>query len=130
MKKYKPIIIVFGEPNSVFLEILFKSLNKKIFSPIILIGSKKILEFHMKKLNFKKKIIDLNYDIIGNYTLSNKTINLIDVHYNFKNKFEKKISDNSKKYIEKSFKIAFELIKKGISSKLINGPISKKKIFK
>ena len=126
MKKYKPIIIVFGEPNSIFLEILFKSLNKKILSPIILIGSKKILEFHMKKLNFKKKILDLNSNKIENHHLSNKTINLVDIHYNFKNKFEKKISNNSKKYIEKSFKIAFDFIKKGISSKLINGPISKK----
>ena len=126
MKKYKPIIIVFGEPNSIFLEILFKSLHKKILSPIILIGSKKILEFHMKKFNFKKKILDLNSDKIENHYLSNKTINLIDIHYNFKNKFEKKISNNSKKYIEKSFRIAFDLIKKGISNKLINGPISKK----
>ena len=39
---------------------------------------------------------------------------------------KKKISNNSKKYIEKSFRIAFDLIKKGISNKLINGPISKK----
>jgi len=126
LKRYKPIIIVFGEPNSVFLEILFKSLNKKISSPIILIGSKKILEFHMNKFKFNKKIFDLNSDKIGTYNLSNKTINLIDVNYNFKNKFEKKISNYSKKYIEKSFKVSFELIKKGISNKLINGPISKK----
>ena len=55
MKKYKPIIIVAGEPNSVFLEILFKSLNKKILSPIILICSKKIIKFQMKKLKIKKK---------------------------------------------------------------------------
>ena len=27
--KYKPILIVAGEPNSVFLEIFFKSLKKK-----------------------------------------------------------------------------------------------------
>ena len=80
----------------------------------------------MKKFNFKKTIQDLNFDKIENLVLSNKTINLIDIHYNFKDKFEKKISNNSKKYIEKSFKIAFNFIKKGISSKLINGPISKK----
>ena len=27
--KYKPILIVAGEPNSIFLEIFFKSLKKK-----------------------------------------------------------------------------------------------------
>ena len=37
---YKPIIIVAGEPNSIFSEIFFKSLNiKKFKSPIILIAS-------------------------------------------------------------------------------------------
>ena len=33
---YKPIIIVAGEPNSIFLEIFFKSIKKKYKSPIIL----------------------------------------------------------------------------------------------
>ena len=37
---YKPIIIVAGEPNSVFFEIFFKVIKKKIKSPIILIASK------------------------------------------------------------------------------------------
>ena len=37
---YKPIIIVGGEPNSIFSEIFFKSLKiKKFKSPIILIAS-------------------------------------------------------------------------------------------
>ena len=40
-----------------------------------------------------------------------------------------KISKKSNKFIENCFKIAFELIKKKKSYKLINGPISKK-IFK
>ena len=38
--KYKPIIIVAGEPNSIFLEIFFKSIKyKKFKSPLILISS-------------------------------------------------------------------------------------------
>ena len=89
MKKYKPIIIVAGEPNSVFLEILFKSFKKKICSPIILISSKKVLKFHMKKFKFKKKVIDLNLNRINKYIFSNKSINLINVDYDFQNKFEK-----------------------------------------
>ena len=46
--KNKPIILIAGEPYSIFFEIFFKSLKnkniKKIRSnPIILIGSKKLL---------------------------------------------------------------------------------------
>jgi 4-hydroxythreonine-4-phosphate dehydrogenase len=37
----KPILIIAGEPNSIFLEIFFKTLKKKIINnPIILIVSK------------------------------------------------------------------------------------------
>ena len=58
----KSILIVNGEPNSVFLEIFFKALNnKKIKSPIILISSEKILKFQMKNFNFKKKIKMIDY---------------------------------------------------------------------
>ena len=50
--KNKPIIVVSGEPYSVFLEIFFKSLkNKKIKNirrPIILIGSADLLVQQMK----------------------------------------------------------------------------------
>ena len=47
----KPILIVAGEPYSVFLEIYFKSLKKKIKdlkNPIILICSKDLLLKQMK----------------------------------------------------------------------------------
>ena len=58
---YKPIIIVHGEPNSIFLEIFFKSLKfKKIKSPIILISSHKLIKLQMKKLKFFKKINIIN----------------------------------------------------------------------
>jgi len=53
----KPIIIVAGEPNSVFLEIFFKSLKfKKYKSPLIIVCSKKLLQEQMKKLKFNYKI--------------------------------------------------------------------------
>ena len=55
--KNKPIIILNGEPNSVFLEIFFKSLkNKNYKSPIILVSSYELIKFYMKKLKFSKKI--------------------------------------------------------------------------
>ena len=54
---YKPILIVQGEPNSIFLEIFFKSIKfKKYKNPLILICSLRLLKFHMKKLKFKKKL--------------------------------------------------------------------------
>ncbi len=58
---FDPILIINGEPNSVFSEILFKSFKKlKIKKPIILISSFKLLKLQMKKLNydFKIKILD------------------------------------------------------------------------
>ena len=52
----KAIIIVCGEPKSVFLEILFKALKKHLYnSPIILITSLKLLKNQMKNLNLKEK---------------------------------------------------------------------------
>ena len=127
---YKPIILIAGEPNSIFFEILFKVLkNKKIKSPLILIASYKILSLQMKKLNFKKNIKYLNLEKINDYKLNNNSINLINVDYNQKKAFEK-ISNKSNKYVKKCFEIAIILIKSKISNKIINGPISKKNFLK
>ena len=124
--KFSPILIVAGEPNSVFLEIFFKSIKQKKFkSPIILIASKKILKLQMIKLKFKKKIKNLNINKLNYSKLDNKYINLIDVNYNSNKPFEK-ITKKSNQYIKESFEVAFKLLKKGISKKFINGPISKK----
>ena len=123
---YSPILILNGEPNSVFSEIFFKTLKKgKIKSPIILISSNKILKKQMKKLNFKKKIKLVNYKNLNSLKLDNKVINLIDIDFNQKNPFEK-ISKKSNKFIYKSFQIAFEILREGNIKKFINGPISKK----
>ena len=122
----EPIIIVAGEPNSIFLEIFFKSIKKKIYNrPLIIIVSKKLLEEQMKKLGFLFKIntIDQNFKYFDN--LDNKKINLIDVKYKFNKCFEK-ISSNSNSYIEKTFRIALKILIQNKFSKFINGPISKK----
>ena len=48
----KPIIIINGEPNSIFLEILLKSLKAKSYkSPLVLISSLKLFKFYTKKFN-------------------------------------------------------------------------------
>ncbi len=122
----KSIVIVAGEPNSIFLEIFFKSLKKiKIKKPLILIASYKIVKLQMKKLNFNKKIKIIDFQDFSNLKLNNKNINLINVNYNQSKAF-KNISSKSNKYIQNSFEIAFKLIKKNNLSRLVTGPISKK----
>ena len=125
-----PIIIVAGEPNSIFLEIFFKSLKfKKYKSPLIIVCSKKLLQGQMKKLKFNYKINIVDKDFAKLDALNNKQINLVDVNYNFKRCFEK-ISNKSNDYIKNCFDIALEILKRDKLTKFINGPISKKHFLK
>ena len=125
-----PILIVSGEPNSVFIELFFKVFNNnKIKSPMILISSKRLLNLQMKKLGFKNKIRLINASKLESYKLNNKTINLIDVKHNPDKAFEK-ISSKSNVFIKNSFELAFKIIKKYNIVKFINGPISKKYFLK
>jgi|TARA_B110000238_G_scaffold9537_1_gene9747 4-hydroxythreonine-4-phosphate dehydrogenase len=126
----KPIIIVAGEPNSVFLEIFFKCKKKiNIKKPIVLIASKKLLLLQMKKLGFDFEVNLINANKLKFNLLDNKKINLIDVEFKF-NKIFDKISDNSNPYINESFRIALKILKEKNCSGLINGPISKKHFLK
>ena len=126
---YSPILILNGEPNSIFLEIFFKVLKtKKINNPIILISSKKLIELQMRKLKFKKNIKVLEVSKLNKYKLNNKSINLIDVKYTPHKAFDK-ITKKSNIFIKKSFEIAFKILEKGKIKKFINGPISKKKFL-
>ena len=128
--KFKPIIIVPGEPNSIFFEIFFKSLkNKKLKSPIILITSKKLFEKQAKFFKFKIRTIEIDYSKKKIKKVYPNTINLINVNYDQKKIFEK-ISDKSNRYIKKCFDIALDLLGKKISNKFLNGPISKKFFLK
>ena len=123
---YKPIIIIAGEPNSIFFEIFFKSITTNYFkSPLIIIASKELMSQQMKKLGFNLKINLITEDYSNMSRLNNKKINIINVNYNFKKPFEK-ISPKSNDYIAECFKLALRLIKKNKYLKLINGPISKK----
>jgi len=123
---YKPIIIVAGEPNSVFFEIFFKSITKNYFkSPLIIIASEELLSQQMKILGFDLKINLINENYSNMNKLDNKKINIINVNYNFKEPFEK-ISQKSNNYINECFKLALRIIRKNKYLKLINGPITKK----
>jgi 4-hydroxythreonine-4-phosphate dehydrogenase len=126
----EPIIIVCGEPNSIFLEIFFKSLKLNTYkSPLIIIVSKKLLQEQMKKLGFAFKINDINKKIKDFSKLNNSKINLVNVDYKFKKCFEK-ITSKSNKYINNTFETALNIIKQNNLSKFINGPISKKYFLK
>ena len=126
----EPIIIVGGEPNSVFLEIFFKSLKTNTYkSPMIIITSKKLLQEQMKKLDFNFKINDIGKELKDFSKLTNKKINLINIDYKFKNCFEK-ITNKSNDYINETFKVALNFMKQNNLSKFINGPVSKKSFLK
>tara|TARA_B100000767_G_scaffold25462_1_gene22361 strand:+ start:185 stop:1147 length:963 start_codon:yes stop_codon:yes gene_type:complete len=126
--KTKPIIIISGSIKSVFLEIFFKSLKKKYQSPLILICCKNYLYNYMKKNNLKNEIKILDIQKIKKKKISNNKINLIDVPLEKSNNedLNKKLINQ---YIKKSFDVAFELINKKITHKLINGPINKKEFL-
>ena len=64
---YKPIIIVAGEPNSIFFELFFKVIKKKIKSPIILIASKKLITKQAKILKNK-----ISFNIINEFEVIKK----------------------------------------------------------
>ena len=127
---YKPIIVIAGEPHSIFLEIFFKAKKINNFKrPIVIIVSKKLLVQQMKRLgfNFKINLIDQNKKNFDN--LDNKKINLINVDFKFKKIFDK-ISDKSNLYIAECFTLGLKLLKKNKCADLINGPISKKNFLK
>ncbi len=127
--KNKPILIVAGEPESIFFEILFKVLRSNKFkSPLILIASLQIIKSQMKKYNFKKKIKLVDPNNLDSYKIDNNTINLINVIFNFKNKSYHKIA-KSNLYIKNCFDIAFKILKSGFSNKFLNGPIDKSKFL-
>ena len=127
--KFNPIIVVSGEPYSIFLELFFKVYSSKLIKtynrPLILIASKKLILNQMKILGYKFNINLINQNMLNKKILDNQKINLIDVNFNYKNK-NNKISFKSKKYINTCFDVALKLMKNKIGFALINGPISKK----
>jgi len=124
--KDKPIIIVGGEPNSIFLEIYLKSFKKNRFKKAnILILSKKLLLSQMKFFKYNFKVNTINKDQIDYKNIKRNEINIIDVELEFRKPFDK-ISSNSNKYIEECFRISLKLLRLNNFSGLINGPISKK----
>lgn len=125
-----PILIVAGEPNSIFSEILvksFKHYNKQ--RPIILFISKRLLVEQLNKINLKLQLHFIKSKNKQILKLSKKKLNIIDVNYKFNKPFEKP-SSKSNKYIEECFDKAINLAKTMSIAGLINGPINKNYFLK
>ena len=122
---FSPIIIVGGEPQSIFIEIFIKAVKKlkKNKKPIILISSKEILKKNMRKFKKHLKINNLKKDFSN---IHKKRINLINIDYKSFSFAKKRITSKSNLYLNNSFKEALKFMKKKRCSGLINGPISKK----
>ncbi len=124
--KNKFIIIVCGDPQSTFNEILIKSFKNKIFRnvkfPIIIVCSRRLFQNELKK--FKTKVSLKKFDFQNN--LRKKNIYIFDIPLDYKNlSLEKKNS-----YIKKSFEIGLNFLKNNKSSVLLNGPVSKSNFLK
>ena len=124
---FRPIIIVGGEPQSIFLEIFLKALKKNSLDSIILISSKDVLKKNIEKFkkNLKLNLLNKNFS-----NIKKGKINLVDINYKKFSFSKKKITNISNSFIEKSFDKAIEIIKKNSCSALINGPVSKKSFLK
>tara|TARA_B100000035_G_scaffold80908_1_gene67815 strand:- start:1077 stop:2009 length:933 start_codon:yes stop_codon:yes gene_type:complete len=115
-----PILIVPGEKKSIFFEIFFKSLKSNSFSsPMILICDKKKLDKEVKKYKYKKHIEQIRLDQIYLKKFNKKKLYVVNVE-----------CKNSTIYVNDCFKVAFKFIKKGLTKKMINGPINKTKTLK
>ena len=82
----KPLIIVAGEPYSIFSEIFLKLYSKKIKKlkiPIILVVSKKLFTKQMLSLNYSLKLNSIKTSYILKTKIDNNFINLIDVKFKF-----------------------------------------------
>ena len=123
--KNKSLVIICGDPESTFNEILIKTLKNKVLRnkkfPIILICSKKLLKSELQKLKTKINLQDFK----GQNCFLKNNIYLVDIPLNNNN-----LSSTKKNsYINKSFETGLNLIKKN-SLALINGPISKTTFLK
>ena len=124
--KNKSIVIINGDPESTFNEILIKTLKNKVLRnigfSIILVCSEKLFKDELKRLN--KRINFQKFE--SNNSLSKNNIYIVDVPLSYKNLSTK----NKNFYIRKSFNVGLSLLKENSSLVLINGPISKSTFLK
>ncbi len=124
----KYILIVMGEPYSIFSEIIGKYFIKKnkFNKKVIIIGNKELLQKQLKKL---KIFFHIN-EIISLKEAKKNIVNIINVKFVHK-KIYSNISSKSNRYIKECFDLSLKIIKDYKNEcVLINGPISKKTFLK
>ncbi len=124
--KNKSVVIICGDPESTFNEILIKTLKNKVYKnskfPIIIICSERLFRSELKKLKTK-----INFQKYENGTnLHKNQIYIIDIPL----KKGKLSLIKKNEYIKKSFDVGLNLLKKNNLPALINGPISKATFLK
>ena len=118
------VLVVLGEPNSIFSEILAKFFYSKKFKlfkkKIIIIGNIKLFKEQTSLMGY-----NFNFHEINNLDRAmRKKINFINIEYQFKQPFEEN-NKKSKIYLQHCFKKSLDILKKNKNLVLINGPISK-----
>ena len=124
--KNKSVVIICGDPESTFNEILIKTLKNKVYKntkfPTIIICSERLFKDELKRLKTK---IDFKKFENQNNLLKNQ-IYILDVPLKKGNLSLIKKNE----YIKKSFDVGLRLQKKNNLLALINGPISKATFLK
>ncbi len=121
----KKIVILFGDPNSINSEILYKTwktLSKKIRKNVYFISNYELIKKQFKILGFKTKI-----EIVNNIDELNKNSNfkIINVDLIFKNPFKVNKNDASK-FVLDSLNLGHKLaLNKKKTLGIINCPINK-----
>ena len=116
------ILVVIAEPESIFLEILFKYFIsthfKKNKKKITIIGDISLVKKEIKKNKYKVKINEI-------FDINKSKKNFINI-LNLKIKNKSKISG----YISNCFDISLDIVKKHKNIALLNGPVNKKTFLK
>ena len=120
----KKIILVFGDPNSINSEIIFKSWNKlsrSLRKRIYLVGNYELILSQFKKLNYKINCL-LVKSIYESQNVENLKIINIDVKFKKPFLISKKVSS---KFIKQSLSFAHKLALDKNVVGLINCAINK-----
>ena len=124
----KIVAILSGDPNSINSEIIAKTWNKRkklLNIDFFVIGNFLLLSKQFSKMGYKVNIKKLEKFEFKNFR---KNLYVLDIPLEFKKPFDvnKKLR---KKYIKKSFDIAIDLIRKKNVFGLVNCAINKKDLF-
>ena len=120
----KKIVIVFGDPNSINSEIIYKTwkkLNNSIKKRICIVGNIDLIQKQFSILGYNLKLVELKK---LNGKIDVKKLNIININLKFKNPF-KVLKKESCKFIKDSLNLAHSFSEKKYIDGFINCPINK-----